>query len=320
MAQRLPLLDALGGLVAVALALPACRRDATERLEPAAEVVVPTAVVPSSSPRPAPRKAWPTQDLARFALENLDVTSFPSSFGPRQLPKGTRFSDVEAVESASRCSASAVARNPDGQEGWHYSLLVLKPIELSGQSLLATCYFDECLGGCSYFNQEPLLLRLMPGNRVEAVTDIPMPEALAAHCPRYSRRQDAAPPYPDLPEVDGLCSPQSAAPRASAFPPARAPKKLQVPEGIVNFHLMDMSAADLAEAIGPIVGEEVTVDPALEGAYGCRRFSFVEKRVVAAQPSAAAKLLDTAHLGLRRVDGWWVVGPGPALAPCAPAP
>lgn len=92
---------------------------------------------------------YPERGLAQFVVETLDVTSFPSSIGPRRTSGKTTFRDYNFL--ATKVDENrAVLEEPDG--GWRFTLTILG----QGKSGILICIEDQALNGGTYDTQSAL--------------------------------------------------------------------------------------------------------------------------------------------------------------------
>jgi hypothetical protein len=95
---------------------------------------------------------YPSQGIARFVVENLDVTSFPSSIGPRREKGKIYFKDYGLVEKTVTESAAELAEKGGG---WRFSIKVLE----HSKSGILICLEDQATNGGTYHTQTVLSLR-----------------------------------------------------------------------------------------------------------------------------------------------------------------
>jgi hypothetical protein len=94
---------------------------------------------------------YPKEHLAQFVAEKLDVTSFPSSIGPRRTKGRYTFGDYGFV-ARKVTEKEAVLELEDG--GWRFRLGVLERTDAG----IVLCLEDQALNGGSYHTQSVLLL------------------------------------------------------------------------------------------------------------------------------------------------------------------
>jgi hypothetical protein len=98
-----------------------------------------------------PVSKYPKEKLAQFVIENLDVTSFPSSIGPRMSPGKTFFQDYGFVPRIVKDS-EALLEEADGS--WRFHIRVLDRTD----SGIFVCFEDQAANGGTYHTQDVLYL------------------------------------------------------------------------------------------------------------------------------------------------------------------
>ena len=98
----------------------------------------------------AEKNKIPDRDLARYVVEHLDVTTFPSSIGPRREAGKITFKDygLKLVEVS---DTEALVTD----EGWMFEIRVLR----RSVDSITICLHDQAANGGTYNAQECLLLK-----------------------------------------------------------------------------------------------------------------------------------------------------------------
>jgi len=94
---------------------------------------------------------YPKEHLAQFVTEMLDVTSFPSSFGPGRIKGKYMFKDYGLVV-RKLTEKEAVLEVEDG--GWRYRVGILERTDAG----IFVCFEDQARNGGSYHAQSVLFL------------------------------------------------------------------------------------------------------------------------------------------------------------------
>jgi hypothetical protein len=94
---------------------------------------------------------YPKENLAQFVIERLDVTSFPSSLGPRRVTGKTSFEDYGIVPRRVE-GLEAVVEEQNG--GWIFRIKVLRRTA----SGIFVCLEDRAGNGGTYHTQQVLWL------------------------------------------------------------------------------------------------------------------------------------------------------------------
>jgi hypothetical protein len=103
-------------------------------------------------PRPAVAEPLPTTNLAKYVVEHLDVTSFPSSIGPRREAGKTTFKDY-GFKPTSVTATEALLSEPD----WTFHIKVIGHT----RNTVTICLHDKAQKS-SYDAQSCLLLKPAP--------------------------------------------------------------------------------------------------------------------------------------------------------------
>src|SRR4051812_19473967 len=109
----------------------------------------------SQSGHAAVESYLPTKDVAKFVSEQLDVTSFRSSFGPRRAPGKHTFKDYGIEPSLLEPAAVELKDGPD----WWYRIDILERRDVNGDGFedLVLCFTDKAVKG-SYYTRKAILV------------------------------------------------------------------------------------------------------------------------------------------------------------------
>ncbi|HEB6949785.1 TPA: hypothetical protein R0445_004400 [Salmonella enterica subsp. enterica serovar Hvittingfoss] len=115
-------------------------------------------------------------EFVKHVFLNLDITSFPSSMGPKNFPEGTTmketfkyFSTFSKLEINSKQNAIEIyfndsPKDPDlSKPGWEYDLKILY---IDENKKITACYTDMCHGLCTYAVIQPLTIEEKKGKYV----------------------------------------------------------------------------------------------------------------------------------------------------------
>jgi hypothetical protein len=137
--------------------------------------LVTSSCVSSASPTPeqGADAAWPSEGLARFVFERVEVSSFRNSTGPMREAGFRTFADYGiALEAATedRAVSGESCEPSDAEDCWLREIRVLGKRDFNGDGItdVAICFTDQSRDGGTYFTVRPLLLQLIAG-RVVAV-------------------------------------------------------------------------------------------------------------------------------------------------------
>ncbi len=119
---------------------------------------------------------YPVKDVVQFVVDRLDVTSFPSSIGPRREKNKTSFKDYGFTKR--EIKGNEVVLEEEGG-GWKFTVAVLKR---SDQGILV-CIADRAVNGGSYNTQGPLFLVRKDGKSLLRWDGREAPEV--KECPKY---------------------------------------------------------------------------------------------------------------------------------------
>ncbi|EBR8158658.1 hypothetical protein DOA20_26460 [Salmonella enterica subsp. enterica serovar Newport] len=102
-------------------------------------------------------------EFVRHVFLNLDVTSFPSSMGPKHFPGGTtmketfKYFGIPEVSSDKNTVTIFFPDNPSDVDyknsGWEYTLRILS---VDKNKKITACYTDICHGECTYAVTQPV--------------------------------------------------------------------------------------------------------------------------------------------------------------------
>ena len=95
---------------------------------------------------------YPSKDLAQFVIDNLDVTSFPSSIGPRRVEGKTSFRDYGIVP-LKVSESEAALEEKDGSWSFHITILSASP-----DGGVFVCFEDRGKYPARYHSQNALWL------------------------------------------------------------------------------------------------------------------------------------------------------------------
>src|SRR5579883_1192365 len=93
-----------------------------------------------------------SDSLAKFVIEHLDVTSFPSSIGPRRAKHKIRFSDYGFYPVSVKNSEAILETK---EHDWRFTITILH----CEKGTITICLHDQALNGGTYNAQQVILLR-----------------------------------------------------------------------------------------------------------------------------------------------------------------
>jgi hypothetical protein len=100
----------------------------------------------------AAKEALPSHDLMKFIIAHLNVTSFPSSIGPRRTTDKTSFADYGFFPVVMVSNTAVLeAREHD----WKFEIRVLS----RSANSITICLHDKAMNGGTYDAQQTLKLR-----------------------------------------------------------------------------------------------------------------------------------------------------------------
>ncbi|EIY0670665.1 hypothetical protein MMC72_004965 [Salmonella enterica] len=115
-------------------------------------------------------------EFVRHVFLNLDMTSFPSSMGPKHFPDGTTMREVFKYFNSGvlrKCNKKNCVEvffpddinkknYTDEDTGWIYDLTILSVDNKN----ISACFIDYCKSNCSYLVVQPLNIREKKGKFV----------------------------------------------------------------------------------------------------------------------------------------------------------
>jgi hypothetical protein len=121
--------------------------------------------------------SWPSNNLAAFVFEHLDLASFRNSTGPRRSTGQRLFADLR-IKPTRTSETEAVSESSD----WTYSIRVLGRRDFNGDGVqeVAICFADVA-GQGTYSTVKPLLVQMLEGRAVAIAFDIST-DSLADQC------------------------------------------------------------------------------------------------------------------------------------------
>jgi hypothetical protein len=124
--------------------------------------------------------AWPDSGLAKFIFENLDLTTFRNSTGPRRRLGQLFFKDL-GIRLGEVTEQSAVSDDPEFT--YVVEVLAQRDYTKSGVKDVAICFSESANGG-TYRDSHPYLVQLLEGRVVALAYDIASePEAQSCNSP-----------------------------------------------------------------------------------------------------------------------------------------
>lgn len=118
----------------------------------------------------------PEKGVPDFIVKNLDVTSFPSSIGPRRAPGKTHFADYN-IEPKTVTESDAELAEKSG--GWRFYFKVLK---IDGTNV-TVCFTDQAMDGGTYHTVNAMTLQLTKDGRLKGSSK----KIKHADCPEYRK-------------------------------------------------------------------------------------------------------------------------------------
>ena len=117
-------------------------------------VAVAMVMIEANATPPVTQTFFPEKDLAQFLVENLDLSTFRNSLGPRRSEARRTFATLGIVPTQVQTDSVVLEDN-----AWFYSLRILRRTDINrdGFEDLEVCFTDRAKQG-TYSTQQALLI------------------------------------------------------------------------------------------------------------------------------------------------------------------